>query len=62
MLKRILAGIGIVVIIVLAFKYCEFKKDDDSTIDYNTNLIQQRNFECWKISGYRRAFFRSTDL
>lgn len=44
MLKRILAGIGIVVIIVLAFKYCEFKKDDDSTIDYNTNLIQQSKF------------------
>ena len=49
MLKRILAGIGIVVIIVLAFKYCEFKKDDDSTIDYNTNLIQQQILNVGKL-------------
>ena len=28
MLKRILAGAGIIIAIILAFKYCEFKKED----------------------------------
>ena len=28
--------------IVMFFKFCEFKKEDNSTLDYNTNLIQQQ--------------------
>jgi hypothetical protein len=31
---------GVIVTVVLLFKYCEFKKEDDSGIDYNTDLIQ----------------------
>ena len=49
LIKRII-GVGVIVLlIVLAFKYCEFKKDDDSTIDYNTNLIQQKNLNVGKL-------------
>ena len=50
MLKRIIVAAVIVVIIILAFKYCEFKKDDDSTsLDYNTNLIQQQIVNVGKL-------------
>jgi lipopolysaccharide export LptBFGC system permease protein LptF len=49
MLKRILVGAVIVLAIVLAFKYCEFKKGDDSTMDYNTNLIQQQIVNVGKL-------------
>ncbi|MDX6183116.1 DUF4230 domain-containing protein [Flavobacterium sp. Fl-77] len=49
MLKRILVVIVIIVGIVFAFKYCEFKKEDDSTIDYNTNLIQQQILNVGKL-------------
>ncbi len=36
-------------IIFLLFKFCEFKKDDSSTIDYNTNLIQQQIVNVGKL-------------
>ncbi|TRX38847.1 DUF4230 domain-containing protein [Flavobacterium sp. ZT3R18] len=49
MLKRILVGAVLVVAIVLAFKFCEFKKEDDSTMDYNTNLIQQQIVNVGKL-------------
>lgn len=49
MLKRILVGAVLVVAIVLAFKFCEFKKDDDSSLDYNTNLIQQQIVNVGKL-------------
>lgn len=49
MLKRILVGAGIVVLVILAFKYCEFKKDDDAAIEYNTNLIQQQILNVGKL-------------
>ena len=49
MLKRILVGAGIVVAIILAFKYCEFKKNDDAGIEYNTNLIQQQILNVGKL-------------
>jgi lipopolysaccharide export LptBFGC system permease protein LptF len=49
MLKRIIVGAVIVVAILLAFKYCEFKKGDDSTLDYNTNLIQQQIVNVGKL-------------
>lgn len=49
MLKRILLGAGIIVVIVLLFKFCEFKKEDNSSLDYNTNLIQQQIVNVGKL-------------
>ena len=49
MLKRIIVGAVIVVAILLAFKYCEFKKGDESSLDYNTNLIQQQIVNVGKL-------------
>ncbi|AOW09383.1 DUF4230 domain-containing protein [Flavobacterium gilvum] len=49
MIKRIIVGAVIVLAIVLAFKYCEFKKEDDSSLDYNTNLIQQQIVNVGKL-------------
>lgn len=49
MLKRIIVGAILVVVIILAFKYCEFKKADDSIMDYNTNLIQQQIVNVGKL-------------
>jgi len=49
MLKRILVGAIFVVAIVLAFKFCEFKKRDDSSLEYNTNLIQQQIVNVGKL-------------
>ncbi|SHG25853.1 Protein of unknown function [Flavobacterium fluvii] len=49
MQRRILLGAGIIVSIVLLFKFCEFKKEDDSSLDYNTNLIQQQIVNVGKL-------------
>lgn len=49
MLKRILLGAGIIVAIFLSFKFCDFKKEDTSTVDYNTNLIQQQIVNVGKL-------------
>ncbi|WP_417942252.1 DUF4230 domain-containing protein [Flavobacterium sp. RS13.1] len=49
MLKKILVGSGIVLAIILAFRYCEFKKNDDTGIEYNTNLIQQQILNVGKL-------------
>jgi hypothetical protein len=49
MQNRIIAGVGIVIAIFLLFKFCEFKKEDNSTIDYNTNLIQQQIVNVGKL-------------
>jgi hypothetical protein len=49
MLKRIIVGAVVVVVIILAFKFCEFKKADDSSLDYNTNLIQQQIVNVGKL-------------
>ncbi|WKL43029.1 DUF4230 domain-containing protein [Flavobacterium sp. ZE23DGlu08] len=49
MLRRILIGIGVVVGIFLLFKYCDFKKNDDEDITYNTNLIQQQILNVGKL-------------
>ena len=49
MLKRLLIGIGIIVGIFLLFKFCEFKKNDDADINYNTNLIQQQIVNVGKL-------------
>ncbi len=49
LIKRILGITVIVVLIVLAFKYCQFKKEDDSDMEYNTNLIQQQILNVGKL-------------
>ena len=49
MQRRILLIIGIILSVFLLFKFCEFKKDDTSTIDYNTNLIQQQIVNVGKL-------------
>ncbi len=49
MLKRILIGIGVIVGIFLLFKFCDFKKNDDQDITYNTNLIQQQILNVGKL-------------
>ena len=49
MLRRILIGIGIIVGIFLLFKFCDFKKNDDDDVTYNTNLIQQQILNVGKL-------------
>ena len=49
MLKRILIGIGVIVGIFLLFKFCDFKKNDDEDITYNTNLIHQQILNVGKL-------------
>ncbi|MFB0910446.1 MAG: DUF4230 domain-containing protein [Flavobacterium sp.] len=49
MLRRLLVFMGMIVAVVLSFKYCELKKGDDSAIDYNTNLIQQQIVNVGKL-------------
>ena len=49
MLRRILIGIAVVGGIFLLFKYCDFKKNDDEDITYNTNLIQQQILNVGKL-------------
>ena len=49
MLKRILIAVGVIVGIFLLFKYCDFKKNDDQDITYNTNLIQQQILNVGKL-------------
>ncbi|KAB1156610.1 DUF4230 domain-containing protein [Flavobacterium luteum] len=49
MQRRILLITGISLAVFLLFKFCEFKKDDTSTIDYNSNLIQQQIVNVGKL-------------
>jgi lipopolysaccharide export LptBFGC system permease protein LptF len=49
MLKRALIIAATVIAVMLLFKYCEFKKGDNSSIDYNTNLIQQQIVNVGKL-------------
>ncbi|MFV5691398.1 DUF4230 domain-containing protein [Flavobacterium sp. LT1R49] len=49
MLRRILIGIGVIAGIFLLFKFCDFKKNDDEDISYNTNLIQQQIVNVGKL-------------
>lgn len=49
MLKRIGIAAALVLVVFLLFKYCEFKKSDTSTIDYNTNLIQKQILNVGKL-------------
>ena len=49
MLKKIVLASGIIVAVVLLFKFCEFKKSDESTQNYNSNLIQQQIVNVGKL-------------
>jgi hypothetical protein len=49
MIRKIVFGLVALVIVVLLFKFCEFKKGDNSTLDYNTNLIQQQIVNVGKL-------------
>ncbi len=49
MQNRIIIAIVALVSIILVFKFCEFKKEDSSTLDYNTNLIQQQIINVGKL-------------
>jgi hypothetical protein len=49
MLRRIGIGIAVIGGIFLLFKYCDFKKNDDEDITYNTNLIQQQILNVGKL-------------
>jgi lipopolysaccharide export LptBFGC system permease protein LptF len=49
MLKRIIVGAVLGIAIILAFKFCEFKKEDNSSVEYNTNLIQQQIVNVGKL-------------
>ncbi|QBN18632.1 DUF4230 domain-containing protein [Flavobacterium nackdongense] len=46
---RIIIVLVAIVSIFLLFKFCDFKKEDESTIDYNTNLIQQQIVNVGKL-------------
>ncbi|RZJ66363.1 MAG: DUF4230 domain-containing protein [Flavobacterium sp.] len=47
--RRIIFITCCIVGFLLAYRYCEFKKDDTSTIEYNTNLIQQQIVSVGKL-------------
>ena len=49
MLRRILIGIAVIGGIFLLFKFCDFKKNDDEDVTYNTNLIQQQILNVGKL-------------
>lgn len=49
MQNRILSGIGIIIVIVLLFRFCEFKKEDNSTLENSTALIQQQIVNVGKL-------------
>jgi lipopolysaccharide export LptBFGC system permease protein LptF len=49
LIKRIIGVGAIVLLVVLAFKFCQFKKEDDKDIEYNTNLIQQQILNVGKL-------------
>ena len=49
MLRKIIYLVAAVLIAVLLFRFCELKKNDTSTLDYNTNLIQQQIVNVGKL-------------
>ena len=48
-MRRILIIIAAILAIILAFRYCEFKDRDDSTLEHNTALIQQQIVNVGKL-------------
>ena len=49
MVKRVLVAAVIIFAIFLSFKFCDFKKEDSSSIDYNSKLIQQQIVNVGKL-------------
>lgn len=49
MLKRFFIFIGVIITVILLFKYCEFKKSDDSTTIDSAGLIQQQILNVGKL-------------
>ena len=49
MLKRILMAAAGIAVIFLLFRFCEFKKADTSSTEFNTNLIQQQIVNVGKL-------------
>lgn len=49
MLKRLVVFIGLIVTVVLLFKFCEFKKADDATTIDSAGLIQQQILNVGKL-------------
>lgn len=47
-MKRILVILAVIFAVVLLFRFCDFKKDD-SSLEYNTNLIQQQILNVGKL-------------
>lgn len=48
-MRRIIVFIAIVVTVVIAFKFCDFKNKDATTLEYNTALIQQQILNVGKL-------------
>jgi len=49
MIKKIVIAVILIAAVILLFKYCDFKKDDEDDISYNTNLIQQQIVNVGKL-------------
>jgi lipopolysaccharide export LptBFGC system permease protein LptF len=49
MIKRLVVFFGLIIVVALLFKYCEFKKEDDTSMESNTNLIQQQILNVGKL-------------
>ena len=49
MRNRIIVAVISIIGVVLLFKFCEFKKGDSSTLENNTNLIQQQIVNVGKL-------------
>ena len=49
MLKKLVVFIGLIVTVVLLFKFCEFKKADDATTIDSAGLIQQQILNVGKL-------------
>lgn len=47
--KRIIYAVFAVIAVLLLFKYCQFKKADNATIEYDSNLIQQQILNVGKL-------------
>ena len=49
MIKKIVIVVILISAVILLFKYCDFKKNDQDDISYNTNLIQQQIVNVGKL-------------
>lgn len=48
-MKKIIIGVAAVVLVFLLFRFCEFKKQDSSSLTSDTNLIQQQIVNVGKL-------------